>query len=216
MLQFSNQASHINIRLRVITTMDKKYVRIICLIAKHSMVNLNDCRIYCPDVSSETFYNVLRILEKNGLVEKKAEAGNLVTYRKTKEFTIIKAVEAVKANNKDSYRDNNKTISHCEAILKAVNSVVDPASGLTFAEMGVKIIVKEEKQGFVHIEFSPPFCPLATEFTTYINTAIRHISGLKKVCIRCGGQLCTQETDGETNIGQLKLTTPKNLLDYMS
>jgi len=51
--------------------MDRKYSRIIFLLAKYSSINLDDCRTYCPDISSGTFYNVLNTLEKHGLVKKR-------------------------------------------------------------------------------------------------------------------------------------------------
>jgi metal-sulfur cluster biosynthetic enzyme len=194
--------------------MDRKYFRIIFLIAKYSSINLDDCRTYCPDISSGTFYSVLGKLEKHGLVKKEFRPGNLVLYRKTKEFSIEKAVEAIKANNVINV--NNKSENLREVVLKTVSGIVDPASRLTFAEMGTRISVKEE-QDFIQIEFSPPFCRVAAEFAMYIDNAVKRIPGLKKVQIRCMGQICKHENSNEMNasqVSQVRLATPKSLLDF--
>ncbi|MEM2143933.1 MAG: iron-sulfur cluster assembly protein [Candidatus Jordarchaeaceae archaeon] len=186
--------------------MVKKYIKIICLLAKRSSVDLNDCRFYYPNISSGTFHSVLQKLEKHGLVRKEKISGKLAAYRKTSEFTIKKAIEVVRGINKEKL---------CEVILKAVNNIVDPASGLTFAEMGIGVSVKKLEQGFVNIEFIPPFCPLASEFVKYINDAVKNIPGLKNGFIGCGGKLCRLEDVEKTYASQFKLASSKDLLDYM-
>lgn len=160
--------------------MVKKYVRVICLVAKYSSITLDDCRVYCPDISSGTFYSVLNKLEKHGLVKKEIRPGKLVVYKRTREFSIPKAVEVIKASEiPDTEEDESKDI--CDAILEAIKSTVDPASGLPFAKMEMHISVKEEEQDFIEIEFSLPFCKVAAEFATYIDNAVkRRIPGLKK------------------------------------
>ncbi|MEM3572853.1 MAG: hypothetical protein QXJ62_01285 [Nitrososphaeria archaeon] len=195
--------------------MDKKYVRIICLVAKSSSVTLNDCRFYCPDVSSGTFYSVLNKLEKHGLVKKEKRPGNLTIYKRMKEFSIKKAVEVIKASDiVDIEEEKPKNL--CDSVLEAVNSIVDPVSELTFAKMGMHVSVKEDEQGFIEIEFSPPFCKVAAEFAMYIDNAVKRIPGLKKVRIRCMGQICKHENYDEMDVSQVRLIAPKNLLDFCS
>jgi metal-sulfur cluster biosynthetic enzyme len=183
-------------------------------LAKYSSINLDDCRTYCPDISSGTFYNVLNTLEKHGLVKKEIKPGNLVLYRKTKDFSLEKAVEVIKAKN--MINAHNESENLCDVVLKKVNNIVDPVSKLTFAEMGMRISVKEE-QDFIQIEFSPPFCQVAAEFTMYIDNAVKSIPSLKKVQIRCMGQICKHENGNEMNanqVSQVRLTAPKSLLDF--
>jgi len=189
-------------------------MKIIRLIAKKSTINLNVCRIYCPEISSGTFHSTLNKLVKHGLVRKNSKENELTTYTKTNEFMIEKAVEVIKAKSAVGIKPE-KVRRLEENILRAINSIVDPATGLTFAEMKMAVTVKEMKPGFIQIEFIPSFCPLAAEFTTYINNATLQVSGIEKILVRCSGHVYEHKNNWQIKINQRKLASPKGLLEYL-
>jgi len=71
------------------------YAKIIGLIAKASAVSLRICRAEHPEIAYDTFDKVLRILSEHNLVESLPMGGGriMTVYRKTKKFTIEKAIE---------------------------------------------------------------------------------------------------------------------------
>ncbi|MEM2112446.1 MAG: hypothetical protein QXX08_11325 [Candidatus Bathyarchaeia archaeon] len=194
--------------------MEPKYMKIIHLIAKKSIVNLDICRIFCPEISSGTFHSTLSKLVKHGLVKKDSKDSQLTTYTKTNEFTIEKAVEAVRTKYTFSLKQE-KIRPFEDYIQKVINSIVDPATGLTFADMKITVNARELTPGFVHIEFFPSFCPLAAEFTMYIKNALKQIPSIEQASIRCNGQACNDKNNRQTRINQSRSTSPKGLLEYL-
>lgn len=189
-------------------------MKIIHLIAKKSTVNLDICRIYYPEISSGTFHSTLSKLVKHGLVRKDSQNNQLTTYAKTNEFTVEKAAEAIRT--KCTVRVKQEKLKSLEDnILKAINNAVDPATGLTFAEMKIVVNVKEVTPGFVQIEFIPSFCPIAAEFTMYIKNATKQIPCVEQTLIRCHGQVCEDKNSWQTGINQNKLSSSKGLLQYL-
>jgi len=194
---------------------DPKYKKIIRLIENKSAVNLNICRISYPEISSGTFHSTLSKLKKHGLVKKDSKDSGLTTYTKTNKFTMEKAIEVIRANRAVSI-EQEKLRRLEDDVLKAVNNVVDPATGLTFAETQMIINVEKKEPGFVQIEFIPPFCPLALEFTTYIENAVMRVLGVKKTSIRCCGQPFERQNNrSQTKTNQHKPASAKGLLEYL-
>lgn len=65
---------------------------------------------------------------------------------------------------------------------EAVGKVVDPETGLTFAEMHMITNVKERESGVVNVDFIPssPFCPIAFKLAMDIKNAARKLMVLRK------------------------------------
>jgi metal-sulfur cluster biosynthetic enzyme len=93
-----------------------------------------------------------------------------------------------------------------EKVRNAVGQVVDPETGMTFAEMQMITNVKEEEQGVVKVEFVPssPFCPIAFKLAMDIKNAALTIAGVKKALIYCRGHTMEQQINDMTNKEQEK------------
>ena len=83
----------------------------------------------------------------------------------------------------------------------AVGQVVDPETGMTFAQMQMITNVKEEEPGAFKVEFIPssPFCPIAFKLATDIKNAALTVSGVKKARIYCHGHMMEQQINEMTN-----------------
>jgi metal-sulfur cluster biosynthetic enzyme len=68
-----------------------------------------------------------------------------------------------------------------EKIMKALEKVIDPETGIDVVKMGM-IKSVEEKAGSVKIKFRPttPFCPMISYLTEDIKKAAK-LKGIKKV-----------------------------------
>jgi metal-sulfur cluster biosynthetic enzyme len=88
-----------------------------------------------------------------------------------------------------------------DKVREAVGQVVDPETGLSFAEMQMITNVKEEEQGVVKVEFIPssPFCPIAFKLSMDIKNAAMKVAGLKKALIFCRGHMMEQQINEMTN-----------------
>ncbi|MDH7564477.1 MAG: iron-sulfur cluster assembly protein [Candidatus Bathyarchaeota archaeon] len=88
-----------------------------------------------------------------------------------------------------------------DKVREAVGQVVDPETGMTFAEMQMITSVKEEEAGVVKVEFVPssPFCPIAFKLATDIKNAALKIAGVKKALIYCRGHMMEQQINEMTN-----------------
>lgn len=86
-------------------------------------------------------------------------------------------------------------------VFDAVGKVVDPETGMTFAEMQMVKAVKEEAPGVVKIEFIPssPFCPIAFKLAIDIKNAALKVAGVKKALVYCRGHLMEQKINEMTN-----------------
>jgi metal-sulfur cluster biosynthetic enzyme len=86
-------------------------------------------------------------------------------------------------------------------VREAVGKVVDPETGLTFAEMHMIKSVKEEEPGTVKVEFIPssPFCPIAFKLAVDIKNEALRVSGVKKALVYCRGHLMEQQINEMTN-----------------
>lgn len=93
-----------------------------------------------------------------------------------------------------------------EKVLKAIGKVVDPETGLTFAEMHMIKNVKEENPGVVKVEFVPssPFCPIAFKLAMDVKNAATKVTGLKKVLVYCRGHMMEQQINEMVNKEQQK------------
>ena len=88
-----------------------------------------------------------------------------------------------------------------DKVREAVGQVVDPETGLTFAEMQMITNVKEEESGIVKVEFIPssPFCPIAFKLSMDIKNAAMKVAGVKKTMIYCRGHMMEQQINEMTN-----------------
>lgn len=82
-----------------------------------------------------------------------------------------------------------------------MGQVVDPETGMSFAEMQMITNVKEEQPGVFKVEFIPssPFCPIAFKLATDIKNAALKVAGVKKARIYCHGHTMEQQINEMTN-----------------
>jgi len=88
-----------------------------------------------------------------------------------------------------------------EKVREAVGQVVDPETGLTFAQMQMITSVKETEPGVFKVEFVPssPFCPIAFKLAMDIKNAALSVSGVKKALVYCRGHTMEQQINEQTN-----------------
>ena len=88
-----------------------------------------------------------------------------------------------------------------DKVRDAVGQVVDPETGMTFAQMEMITNVKEEEPGTVKVEFVPssPFCPIAFKLAADIKNAALKVPGVKKALIYCRGHTMEKQINEMTN-----------------
>lgn len=88
-----------------------------------------------------------------------------------------------------------------DKVRETVGQVVDPETGLTFAEMQMITNVKEEEPGVVKVEFIPssPFCPIAFKLAMDIKNTALKVAGVKKALVYCRGHRMEQQINEMTN-----------------
>lgn len=86
-------------------------------------------------------------------------------------------------------------------VREVVGKVVDPETGLTFAEMHMIKSVTEEEPGIIKVEFIPssPFCPIAFKLAADIKNEAMKVSGVNKALVYCRGHLMEQQINEMTN-----------------
>lgn len=88
-----------------------------------------------------------------------------------------------------------------DKVREAVGKVVDPETGLTFAEMHMIAGVKEKELGVVNVDFIPssPFCPIAFKLAMDIKKAALKVAGIKKAFVYCRGHMMEQQINETVN-----------------
>lgn len=88
-----------------------------------------------------------------------------------------------------------------DQVREAVGKVVDPETGMSFAEMQMITNVKEDQSGVFKVEFVPssPFCPIAFKLASDIKKAAMTVSGVKKALVYCRGHMMEQQINEMTN-----------------
>ena len=88
-----------------------------------------------------------------------------------------------------------------EKVREAVGKIVDPETGLTFAEMQLIADVKEDETGIVKVDFIPssPFCPIAFKLAMDVKNAAINVAGVKKVLVHCRGHMMEQQINEMVN-----------------
>jgi len=88
-----------------------------------------------------------------------------------------------------------------DKVREVVGKVVDPETGLTFAEMHMITNVKEEELGVVKVDFIPssPFCPIAFKLAMDVKNAALKVAGVKKVFVYCRGHMMEQQINEMVN-----------------
>jgi metal-sulfur cluster biosynthetic enzyme len=91
-------------------------------------------------------------------------------------------------------------------VREAVGKVVDPETGLTFAEMQLIADVKENELGTVKVDFIPssPFCPIAFKLAIDVKNAALNVAGVKKILVYCRGHMMEQQINEMVNKEQQK------------
>lgn len=88
-----------------------------------------------------------------------------------------------------------------DKVREAVGKLVDPETGLSFAEMHMVTNVKEEEPGVVKIDFIPssPFCPIAFKLAVDVKKAAQGVAGVKKALVYCRGHMMEQQINEMVN-----------------
>jgi metal-sulfur cluster biosynthetic enzyme len=88
-----------------------------------------------------------------------------------------------------------------DKVREAVGQVIDPETGLTFAEMQLIANVKEEEPGLVKVDFIPssPFCPIAFKLAMDVKNAASKVAGVNKVLVYCRGHMMEQQINESVN-----------------
>lgn len=88
-----------------------------------------------------------------------------------------------------------------DKVREAVGQIIDPETGLTFAEMQLIASVKEEGPGTVRVEFIPssPFCPIAFKLALDVKKAALSVNGVKKAVVNCRGHMMEQQINEMVN-----------------
>ena len=88
-----------------------------------------------------------------------------------------------------------------DKVREKVGKVLDPETGMSFAEMQMITNVKEEETGVVKVEFIPtsPFCPIAFKLAADIRDAAKNVPGVKKALVYCRGHAMEQQINEMTN-----------------
>ena len=86
-------------------------------------------------------------------------------------------------------------------VREVVGKLVDPETGLTFAEMHMITNVEEEEPSVVKVDFVPssPFCPIAFKLAMDIKNAALKIAGVKKARVHCRGHMMEQQINEMVN-----------------
>ena len=103
-----------------------------------------------------------------------------------------------------------------DKVREAAGKVVDPETGLTFAEMHMITNVKEEESGVIKIDFIPssPFCPIAFKLAMDVKNAAVKVAGVKKAFVYCRGHMMEQQINEMTNKEQQKKSENINLFIF--
>lgn len=82
-----------------------------------------------------------------------------------------------------------------------VERLIDPETGLTFAEMKLVTSVKQQGDGVVKIDFVPtsPYCPIAFKFSADIKKSALNVKGVKKALVYCHGHTMEEAINKATN-----------------
>jgi len=93
-----------------------------------------------------------------------------------------------------------------DKVREAVGKVVDPETGLTFAEMQLIADIKEEEPSVFRVDFIPssPFCPIAFKLAMDVKNAALKVAGVKKVLVNCRGHMMEQQINEMVNREQKK------------
>jgi len=124
--------------------------------------------------------------------------------------TLLSRAQIVVPNNLTVYISCRAYFPRCEderlasledQVREAVGKIVDPETGVTFAEMHMIANVKEEAPGVVKVEFIPtsPFCPIAFKLATDIRNAAQGVHGVTKALVYCRGHMMEQQINEMAN-----------------
>jgi len=117
--------------------------------------------------------------------------------------TVIKHLTLNHQNTKKSVQ---KLTELEDKVRETVGKVVDPETGLTFAEMHMITNVKEEELGVIKVDFIPssPFCPIAFKLAMDVKNAALKVANVKKVLVYCRGHMMEQQINEMVNKEQQK------------
>lgn len=86
---------------------------------------------------------------------------------------------------------------------KVVGELLDPETGLSFAEMKLIQSVKEVEPGTVKVDFTPssPYCPIAIRLAMNIKAKAKNVTGVKKALVYCHGHMMEETINKTVNQG---------------
>ncbi len=171
--------------------MRKKYEKIIRFVEERPKVTLDAFLKKHPEIPSGTYHSTLNKLSQQGLLEKRSQSKRNAIYCKTNQFSIERAIDTVRKPNNQCKPYKLTRLE--DVVAEAVRNIVDPATSLTFAQMEIRVNVKEKSPGFVEIDFAPTFCPMALELATYVKNAASQIDGIKETSVYCCGHVCKKQ-----------------------
>lgn len=84
---------------------------------------------------------------------------------------------------------------------KVVGELLDPETGMTFAEMNLIQSVKETEPGTVRVDFAPssPYCPIAIRLAMGIKAKAKSVPGVKKALVYCHGHMMEESINKMVN-----------------
>ena len=88
-----------------------------------------------------------------------------------------------------------------DKVREVVGKIIDPETGMTFAEMELIAEVKENEPGVVKVDFIPssPFCPIAFKLAMDVKNAAMTVTSVKKVLVHCRGHMMEQQINEMVN-----------------
>lgn len=84
---------------------------------------------------------------------------------------------------------------------KVVGELIDPETGMTFADMRLIQSVKETEPGTVRVDFTPssPYCPIAVRLAMDIKAKTKNVAGVKKALVYCHGHIMEESINKTVN-----------------
>jgi metal-sulfur cluster biosynthetic enzyme len=88
-----------------------------------------------------------------------------------------------------------------DKVREAVGKLVDPETGMSFADMNLIASVKEKEPNVVEVDFVPssPFCPIAFKLALDVKKAALTVTHVKKVLVHCRGHMMEQQINEMVN-----------------
>jgi len=86
-------------------------------------------------------------------------------------------------------------------VYNEIGGIIDPETGMTFAQMRMIRRVEETEPGVVHVEFIPssPFCPIAIRLAQEIKNRMLKVEGVRVGKVYCRGHMMERQINEMIN-----------------